>query len=423
MAAGTVKQFSFSAKQIAALSWWCDTSPFGERDAIICDGAVRSGKTLSLSLSFALWALCGVGGGEFAMCGKTIPALRRNVVRPLMEALRAVEVPSRLISSQNLLEIGKGGVVRCSLFGGRDESSADLIQGATFMGVLLDEVALMPRSFVEQAIARCSREGAKFFFSCNPSYPQHWFYQEWIARAKEKNALYLHFTMADNPSLSQGVLGRYRRLYSGVFYQRFVLGKWVAAKGLVYPMFSPGKHVCREVPECGRYAVSCDYGTVNPASFGLWGECDGIWYRLREYYHDSRRRGELRTDEEYADALTDLLDGLPAEVVLVDPSAASFIQCLRRRGLPAKPARNDVGDGIRTVAAALGEDKLRFHSGCKDAIREFSLYRWDEKAGGDTPCKRDDHAMDDIRYFALEYLAGRGEAGGFWAGSVARGRR
>jgi len=409
----------FSPKQLVALNWWCDSSPYKDCDAVICDGAVRSGKTLSLSLSFALWALCCVGRGELAMCGKTITSLRRNVVRPLMEALRGMGVPCRLISSQNRLEIGSGFPLGFSLFGGKDEASADLIQGATFAGILLDEVAIMPRSFVEQALARCSREGAKFFFSCNPAYPTHWFYQEWILHRNGKNALYLHFAMTDNPSLSPAVLAKYRRLYRGPFYQRFVLGRWVAAKGLVYPMFCVVKHLRENIPGCERYVVSCDYGTVNPASFGLWGCADGLWYRIREFYYDSRLEGALLTDEEYADALTDLIGELSVEAVLVDPSAASFIQALRRRELPARAARNDVSDGIRTLAGALGEGKVFFHPGCKDAIREFSLYRWDEKAGGDIPYKKDDHAMDEIRYFALEYLSAKPESG-FWAGGIRR---
>ena len=416
MAAG-----KFSARQLVALSWWCDTSPHKNRDAIICDGAVRSGKTLSVSLSFALWALCRVKRGELCICGKTITSLRRNVVRPLMAQLRELGIPCRLISSQNRLEMGEGFSLGFSLFGGRDEGSADLIQGATFAGALLDEVALMPRSFVEQALARCSVEGARFFFSCNPSYPQHWFYREWILRAKEKNALYLRFEMRDNPSLSPAVLLRYKRIYTGPFYERYVLGRWVAVRGLVYPMFCQKKHIRAQLPQMSRYVVSCDYGTVNPASFGLWGQGpDGSWHRMREYYHDSRREGKLLTDEEYANALTALIGDDAVEAVLVDPSAASFIACLHRRGLPAKAARNDVGDGIRLVAAALGEGKIFFHTGCEDAIREFSLYRWDEKAGGDVPVKRDDHAMDDMRYFALEYLGGGGGKSGFWAGSVVR---
>jgi len=412
----------FSKKQLTALGWWCDTSPHKDRDAIICDGAVRSGKTLCLSLSFALWALCAVGKGEFAICGKTIMSLLRNLIRPLMDALCEIGVPNRLIVSRNRLEIGAGYKIGFSLFGGRDEASASLIQGATFTGALLDEVALMPRSFVEQAIARCSKEEAKIFFSCNPAYPQHWFYREWILGRKEKNALYLRFEMTDNPSLSQAVLDRYKRLYSGPFYERYVLGKWSAVKGLVYPMFSPARHLRESVPHCTRFVVSCDYGTVNPASFGFWGYSAGVWVRLREFYHDSRREGRVFTDEEYADALVSLIGAGSVEAVLVDPSAASFIACLRARGLPAAAARNDVANGIRVVAAALGEGRVCFHVSCVDLIREFSLYRWDERVGGDVPVKRDDHAMDELRYFALEYLsADSGGGGGFWVGGVGRG--
>ena len=138
----------------------------------------------------------------------------------------------------------------------------------TLGGVLLDEVALMPRSFVEQALARCSLEGSRFWFNCNPEHPQHWFHEEWVLKAKEKNCLYLHFTMRDNPSLTPAILKRYETLYSGAFYERFVEGKWVAAQGLVYPMF--GSHLVAEPPQdCGSYYLSCDYGTVNPFSCGL----------------------------------------------------------------------------------------------------------------------------------------------------------
>lgn len=115
--------------------------------------------------------------------------------------------------------------------------------------------------------------------------------------------------MRDNPSLSPAVLRRYEQLYSGAFRERFVLGRWTAAQGAVYPMFDPLRHVVDSAPACSRYFISCDYGTVNPASFGLWGEAGGVWYRLAEYYHDSRRMGELRTDEEYYAAASKRLAG------------------------------------------------------------------------------------------------------------------
>ncbi|MDR2908419.1 MAG: PBSX family phage terminase large subunit [Oscillospiraceae bacterium] len=411
----------FSKKQLKALTWWCDTSPHKGLDAIICDGAVRSGKTLCLSLSFAMWAIYGAPPGNLAMCGKTILSLKRNVVEPLCEALRQTGIAHRLKASENRLTIGKGANARTVfLYGGKDEGSAALIQGITLSGILLDEVALMPHSFVEQALARCSVKGSRFFMSCNPEHPYHWFYTGWILKAAEKNALYLHFTMKDNPSLSPEIISRYKSLYSGAFYDRFVLGKWVAPEGLVYPMFSHA-HIVDELPEFERYAVSCDYGTVNPLSAGLWGESEGAWYRLREYYYDSKKSGVLKTDEEYADAIAELTSAIWPEAVVADPSAASFIACLRRRGLTVEPALNSVADGVRLVAGALRGKRLFFHRSCADAIREFSLYRWDEKAQGDVPLKRDDHAMDDIRYFAMRFLLPEAEgAGGFCAVSVAR---
>ena len=411
----------FSQKQMTALTWWRPGSPHEARDAVICDGAVRSGKTFCLSLGFLLWSMTGFDGQCFALCGKTVAALRRNVVSPLLPCLRELGFAVKERLSRGVLEVAfQNRRNRFYLFGGRDEGSAALIQGVTLAGVLLDEAALMPRSFVEQAVARCSVEGARLWFSCNPEHPQHWFYTEWILKAKEKNALYLHFTMRDNPALSPAVLRRYEQLYSGAFRERFVLGRWTAAQGAVYPMFDPLRHVVDSAPACSRYSISCDYGTVNPASFGLWGEAGGVWYRLAEYYHDSRRTGELKTDEEYYAALEALAGDRPVEAVVVDPSAASFLACIRRHGrFTALPAKNDVADGIRLVSGLLREERLRFCAGCADTIREFGLYRWDERAGRDAPVKQNDHAMDDIRYFAATLLA-RGEPG-CAAAAVARG--
>lgn len=354
---------AFSPKQLTALSWWRPGSPHRDKDAIICDGAVRSGKTMCLSLSFLLWAMTGFSGEAFALCGKTVNSLRRNLLLPLCGMAAGLGMRSRERMSQSLLEVEwRGGRNRFYLFGGGDEGAAARIQGVTLAGILFDEAALMPRSFVEQGLARCSGAGARFWFSCNPGHPQHWFHTEWIRRPEEKNALYLHFVMEDNPAITGEVRERYERLYSGVFHERYVLGKWVGAHGVVYPMFDARLHVVENIPMCGRYVVSCDYGTVNPASFGLWGEADGIWYRAAEFYHDSRRTGRMLTDEEYADELEKLAEGRRLEAVVADPSAASFLQCLRRRGkYPVLAADNRVMDGIRYFCMyALGGDGAGF---------------------------------------------------------------
>lgn len=411
---------TFSKKQLCALGWWCQDSPYKDCDAIICDGAVRSGKTLCMSISFILWSLSAFNGRDFAICGKTVRGVRRNVVSPLLATLRELGFGVQEKLSANLIELEYGGVRnRYYLFGGRDESSAALIQGITLAGVLFDEVALMPRSFVEQAIARCSLNGSKFWFNCNPEHPGHWFYREWILKCKEKNALYLHFKMEDNPSLSKKMLERYKSLYSGAFYRRFVEGEWVAAQGAVYP-FMTDEMFC-EVPWCEfeDYAVSVDYGTVNPASFGLWGFLGGVWYRIDEYYFDSRKEGFQRTDEEHYRELERLCDGKKISAVTVDPSAASFIEVIRRHGkFSVIPARNNVLDGIRQCAAALKEKRIVICRNCADSVREFSLYRWNENSTNDVPIKENDHAMDDIRYFVTTIL--NGGSGDFFAVAAER---
>ncbi len=405
----------FSKKQMKALCWWMPQSPLSGYDAIICDGAVRSGKTLCMSVSFVTWAFSAFSDSSFALCGKTISSLRRNVVTVILPVLRELGFECDEKYSKNLIEISYGGATnRFYLFGGKDEGSAALIQGMTLAGVLLDEVTLMPRSFVEQALARCSVEGSKLWFNCNPEHPMHWFHEEWIKKKDEKNCCYLHFTMKDNPSLTPAIIRRYEKLYSGAFYERFVLGRWVAAQGCVYPMFSQEKHVVHPPASFEKYYISCDYGTVNPSSFGLWGENGGKWYRIREYYFDSRAEGNQKTDSEHYAALCELADGLGIEAVIVDPSAASFIECIRRgRRFNVIPAKNDVIDGIRRVSDCLKDGRILFSPECKASIREFGLYRWENSSSKDAVRKENDHAMDDIRYFVSTVLTQEEDIGFF----------
>ncbi len=400
---------SFSPKQMEVLSWWHRNSPHYGKDALICDGAVRSGKTFCMSLSFILWSFYAFDGADLALCGKTINSLRRNMVTPVIPLLHSLGFSCREKLSRNILLVSCGEVTnRFYLFGGKDEGSASLIQGMTLSGVLFDEVALMPRSFVEQAMARCSVQGSRFWFNCNPEHPEHWFYNEWIKQERRKNALHLHFMMEDNPSLSDKVRRRYERLYSGVFYERFVLGKWVAVYGAVYPFMAQESMYCKP-PQDGfdSYAVSCDYGTVNPTSAGLWGRRQGVWYRLDEYYFDSRKEGYQRTDEEHYKALCELVGDRRVSIVTVDPSAASFIEVIRRhKRFAVRPANNQVVNGIRRVSQALKDGSIKICSNCSAARREFSLYKWDSARREDVPVKENDHAMDDIRYFVTTIMDG-----------------
>ena len=414
---------SFSEKQMTVLNWWCKESKNSRYDAIICDGAVRSGKTLCMTLSFILWSFYAFHDSDFAFCGKTITSLRRNVITPILPFLREFGITVTERRSANLITMSYGGRTnRFYLFGGRDESSAALIQGITLSGIMLDEVALMPKSFTQQAIARCSVTGSRLWFNCNPENPHHWFYKEWIKKAEEKNCLYLHFLMDDNPSLTEEIRERYKSLYSGAFYERFVKGLWTSVDGLVYPFFREEKHTYSgELDGFTEYYISCDYGTVNPFSMGLWGEKDGVWYRISEFYHDSKKRGFQMTDSEYYAKLIELANGKRITAVIVDPSAASFIECIRRGGLfNVIPAKNDVSYGIRKVSEALQNGKIKINSSCEDSIREFSLYRWDEGSVKDAPKKEYDHAMDDIRYFVTTH---ENASYGFFALSLNREER
>ena len=409
----------FSPKQRQVLTWWMPGSPQCQKEAIFCDGSVRSGKTLAMGLSFFLWASVCFDGKQFGICGKTIASLRRNVLAEILPKLEKLGATWKEKRSENLLVLRLlGHENRFYIFGGRDESSASLIQGITFAGILLDEAALMPKSFVEQACARCSVEGSRLWFNCNPAGPGHWLYRTWVQEADKHNCLRLHFTMEDNPSLTQQIRQRYQNLYTGVFYRRYILGEWVQAEGRVYDFFTP--EMAGKAPECcDRWYISCDYGTVNPMSMGLWGRHGDRWYRVKEFYFDSRRQQRQMTDAEYADALQNLAGDRTITAVIVDPSAASFLEALRRRGWRVQKAKNDVIGGIRLTADLLKNGKLVICEDCQDCLREMEEYVWDLSGGSkDRVRKEHDHAMDDMRYFAATVLADK--PSGFVAYTVER---
>lgn len=395
---------AFSEKQRQILKF-----PYSEYDALICDGAVRSGKTSIMSLSFFLWAMGNFNNCAFAFCGKSVGAVERNIITPLLSITYLKQnFEIRYNRSEHVIIAGRGQKEnRFYCFGGKDESSYTLIQGVTLAGVMLDEVALMPRSFVEQALARCSVTGSKMWFNCNPENPRHWFRQEWILKAPQKNALHIHFMMDDNPSLSEETKERYRNMYSGVFYQRYILGQWVMSEGVIYDMFdqdlntfNPGEEPIWMKRRSTR-TIACDYGTTNPMRF-LDVYDDGETVRVvREYNWDSREEHRQKTDKEYADDFMAFM-GEEYCAAIVDPSAASFIAELRSRGVYVIPADNDVMDGIRKTSTLLQQGRIQVSTMCAAMIDEFGTYLWDEKAslnGKEQPVKQNDHSMDALRYY------------------------
>ena len=346
------------------------------------------------------------------------------------------------------MEISRGQITNYFyIFGGKDERSQDLIQGITLAGLFCDEVALMPESFVNQATGRCSVTGSKYWFNCNPDGPYHWFKVNWIDKAvgylgKEKVAkiredaaktgadpalkklLYVHFTMDDNLSLSEEIKARYRSMYTGVFFKRYIMGLWAMAEGIIYDMFDLARNATDTEALAVSYKtktghdfwtderyVSCDYGTQNPTAFLLWNKAaDKKWYCRREYYYSGRDKGRQKTDKEFSDDLTAWLDGIAIKAVILDPAAASFKAQLENDGYKVKKAKNDVLDGIRFVATLLLQGSIFIDSSCDNLIKEFASYIWDAKAGErgeDKPVKEHDHALDALRYFCMSIIKNR----------------
>ena len=367
---------------------------------LICDGAVRSGKTVFMSAAFVIWAMEYYDRTNFAICGKTVQSAERNVLKPLQENESLPYTMSYKVSTKVL-------TVRCGtkenyfyIFGGKDESSYMLIQGITLAGVLFDEVALMPRSFVEQALSRAiSYEHPKYWFNCNPESPNHYFYKEWLENPKD-GTTHLHFLLEDNPILTPQMIERTKAMYSGVFYDRYIRGLWVIAEGIIYPMFGKDSTVPTIERKYSRYVISMDYGIQNPTAMLLWGFFDGVWYQVDEYYHSGRETSHQKTDQEYYEDLERLAGDRYIDFLIIDPSATSFIALVKqKRRFRVKKANNDVIDGIQKTASAIQQEKIKVNDCCKRTIKEYGLYSWDQKADADRPIKDNDHAMDATRYF------------------------
>jgi PBSX family phage terminase large subunit len=390
---------TLSRKAKQALTWWVDSSPHRHKDIFIADGAVRSSKSLCVSSAFVDWAMERFSGELFGMAGKTIGSFRQNVLRDLKRVMVGRGYTFKDRRSENVLEVSKGRRVNeFEIFGGKDEASQDLIQGRTLAGFLGDEAALYPQSFLKQAMARCSVDGSKIWLTCNPGPPQHPIKKELIDRAKELNLLHIHFTLDDNLTLTESIKNRYKALYSGLFFKRFILGLWVMADGIIYDMFDPDRHIVDDVDLTGwnQLISGVDYGIGNPTT---WDETwtDGERFHVaREYYHSSGVTGRQMTDDEYADEFDAFWGERRPDKVYIDPSAASLKLALQNRGYSIFSADNDVLEGIKYVSTLLHTGKLTFSPSCHNLIEEMGSYIWDanaQKRGEDKPLKAMDHCF------------------------------
>lgn len=393
-----------SRKQLQLLTWWREGSPVKDCDGIVADGAIRSTKTLSMSISFLEWAHATFQDGIVGASGKTIKSFERNVLNQLKQVALGRGYTFKHNKSDSFVIFSKGGnTVRLYIFGGKDESSQHLVQGITLAGFLFDEVALQPQSFVNQAVARCSVTGSKLWYNCNPSSPFHFVKTDIIDRCDELNLVHIHTTMEDNLTLDEKIKDRYRRMYSGVFFKRYILGLWCQADGLIFDCFDSERHVVKSKDKYNHYAIGMDYGTSNACVFLLfgWDDKDNVQV-VKEYYYSAKVTKKQKTDSEYADDMIEFCSKNKSIEIIIDPSALSFKTELRKRGFTnVRDAKNDVLDGIRFHASMLHDEKLQVDPSCKGMIKEYSAYVWDEKAqlrGEDKPSKDFDHAMDACRY-------------------------
>ena len=413
----SIKYVAFSKKQLQLLTWWTDESPYHDLNGVIAEGAIRAGKTIIMGLSFILWSMQKSSNINYAICGKTVASTRRNIIEPLIEMLkqRKFKVIDRKTEGK-LIVIKNNNKNTYYIFGGKDEGSASLIQGITLGGVLFDEVALMPRSFVEQAMARCSVNGSKYWFNCNPEGPQHWFYVEHILKWKEHKYIRIHFCLEDNPSLSKERIDNYKSLYTGIFYKRFILGEWAFTNGIVYDMVTdenfyynsnresvvPIKIVENDIKP--YYGV--DFGTANPQvylevyKYVDYTKKEMCFYVENEYYWNSRKKLMQKTPDEYVSDFNNWCKEF--SYLIIDPSATPLKAAHRKYGHNVINAKNNVEEGIIGLSTLFANKMIKINKdNCPNLCAELGLYRWNEKKlnnGVEEVLKENDHCCDALRY-------------------------
>lgn len=360
----------------------------------IKQGATRSGKTYLDYYLIPRRILECKGNGLIVLIGNTRGTLNRNILEP-MRAIWGNELVGKVSSDNTLMMFGK----KVHTIGADKSSQVQKLQGAGIEYCYGDEVTTWNEEVFSMLKSRLDKPNSLFDGTCNPDSPNHWFKKFLDSDA---DIFLQHYVIDDNPYNSEEFVKNLKKEYLGsVYYDRFILGNWAAAEGLVYPMFSEEKYVKSfgELP-FGEYYISIDYGTVNPTSMGLWCKIGKKAVRVREFYYDSKKELKQLTDEEYYNKLCALAGDLNIRYVIVDPSAASFIQTIRRHGrFMVKKADNSVLDGIRLCCTLITNGSLLFDSSCRDLIREFGSYCWDSESNEDTVIKQNDHAMDDMRYF------------------------
>ena len=376
-----------SEKQLQILAF-----PFTDFDALICDGAIRSGKTSFMTIGFIEDAMRRFNNQRFGICGKTVESAGKNIIQPFLSVrLMHERYQIQWHKTDKILSVaGNGRRNIFEVFGGKDESSFQLIQGRTLAGVLMDEVALQPKSFVEQALARCSVDGSRYWFNCNPESPAHWFYTDWVTKPEAHNALHIHFSLDDNPALSERIKDRYRRTYSGVFYDRYILGRWVTAEGAIYKLFTDhqDKFVIDDYPGQIRNAViGVDFGGGTSAhAFCCTGFTMDRKIIVLDEYREKKALDPIRLADDFCAFVKRCQDRWIVADCWCDSAEQTLINGLRKaadlKRIPiniGNAQKREINDRIRATLLLMGSGRFFVNRACTHTIDALKTAVWDSK--------------------------------------------
>lgn len=397
----TDKKLPFSQKQMEFIT---------ESTAKInlAHGSVRSGKTVGTLFRF-LQAVYECPDSQIYMIGHTASTIYDNAVRLILETdqLAMFRPFCKWYPGKRVLMFRDKTI---TTLGAKDSGSIGAIQGKTFSLCYCDEMTLYPENIIDMIHTRLSNPWSMMFASMNPSYPSHKI-KKWIDMAEEGNSDYyqLHFTLEDNPYVEENYKKMIKNSLSGLFYKRNYLGLWCLADGAIFDFFDRDIYVVKRPPRNAEYWIAgIDVGSSNPFACILigvsTGRFDGTGIQMwaeKEYYYDPKKRGMQKTNSEFADDIQAFLEPYCPRVIYIDPAAESFQIELKRRGLHAIHANNNVTDGIANMISLMKSGKFLVCQDCPNLIREMESYVWDPKSsekGIDAPLKKDDHILDATRY-------------------------
>lgn len=398
----------FSRKQRQLMRWWQEDSPHADKDIVIADGAIRSGKTIAMICGFLWWSLATFQGESFIIAGKSMGALKRNVIRPMLMILRAWGLEYDYNRSDNVIYIGTNEYY---LFGAVNESSQDVLQGMTAAGAYADEVALFPKSFVYQMMARCSVTGRRIWMNCNPEGPGHWFLKEFIQEAESKRIYHLRFTLDDNLTLDQAVKEGYHRQWSGVFYLRNILGEWAAAEGAIYMdlVERPERYLIdeHELPQGLQFGtIGVDFGgrlSGHSFTFTAFTRRFETIVTMKDFY----RKGVITPQQLESDFLDFVRSceqyNIPIAEILADSAEQVLIAGLNKALIEAKmpyqvtnAKKGLIIDRIRLYVSLLAQERWKIMRHCKHTFDAFTTAVFDDKSLEDKRLDDGSTIMDPI---------------------------